>query len=67
MCNGCKEVALSSSVKSNILNLLIKEGGKCNNGYFLDYGDISESELRTALAIKSNLKNQTRERVPSVQ
>lgn len=65
--NGCKEVALSSSVKSNILNSLIKEGGNCNNGYFLDYRDISESKLRALLAIKPNFKNQTRQRAPSVQ
>lgn len=37
---GCEEVALSSSVKSNILNSLVTEDGSCDNGYFLGYKDI---------------------------
>lgn len=38
--NGCEEVALYSSVKSNILNSLVTEDGNCDNGYFLGYKDI---------------------------
>lgn len=38
--NGCEEVALSRSVKSNILNSLVTEHGNCDNGYFLGYKDI---------------------------
>lgn len=37
---GCEEVALSSSVKSNILNSLVTEDGSCDNEYFLGYKDI---------------------------
>lgn len=38
--NGCKEIALPSSVKSDVLNSLVTEDRNCNNGYFLGYKDV---------------------------
>lgn len=37
--NGCKEIALSTSIKSNILNSGA-EGRSCDNVYFLGYKDM---------------------------